>query len=207
MPLYCWHPISWVITAFVLISMCHLLCLQDMESSEIGAILRHPAAGPAVRSLVDSFPRLHLEAQLHPITRCEPALHPRHGRLLQCTGSVAFMHIGHASPNLPTCLPLQCLWPCILGRSVLRVQLKITPEFTWHDRAHGGALRWHLWVEDSDSEAIYHTEVPACACSLCSTVTGVRTQPEVMMLHPLEGHDQFFDKEPVKSFMVGRCGR
>lgn len=46
------------------------------------------------------------------------------------------------------------------GRSVLRVQLKITPEFTWHDRAHGGALRWHLWVEDSDSETIYHTEVP-----------------------------------------------
>lgn len=40
-----------------------------MESNEIGAILRHPAAGPAIRTLVDSFPRLHLEAQLHPITR------------------------------------------------------------------------------------------------------------------------------------------
>jgi hypothetical protein len=40
-----------------------------MEANEIGAILRHPAAGPAVRSLVDSFLRLHLEAQLHPITR------------------------------------------------------------------------------------------------------------------------------------------
>ena len=39
------------------------------------------------------------------------------------------------------------------------MQLKITPQFTWHDRAHGGSLRWHLWVEDSDSEAIYHTEV------------------------------------------------
>lgn len=44
-------------------------------------------------------------------------------------------------------------------RSVLRVMLKFTPEFAWHDRAHGGALRWHLWVEDSDSETIYHTEV------------------------------------------------
>ena len=44
-------------------------------------------------------------------------------------------------------------------RSVLKVQLKITPEFHWHDRAHGGSLRWHLWVEDSDSENIYHTEV------------------------------------------------
>jgi len=47
-------------------------------------------------------------------------------------------------------------------RSVLRVQLKITPEFAWHDRAHGGSLRWHLWVEDSDSETIYHTEVNYC---------------------------------------------
>ena len=61
------------------------------------------------------------------------------------------------------------------GRSVLRVQLKITPEFTWHDRAHGGALRWHLWVEDSDSETIYHTEVLAHACNPCSIVTGMQS--------------------------------
>ena len=40
-----------------------------MESSEIGAILRHPAAGATVRNLVDSFPRIHMEAQLQPITR------------------------------------------------------------------------------------------------------------------------------------------
>ena len=31
--------------------------------------------------------------------------------------------------------------------------------FRWLDRAHGGSLRWHIWVEDSDSEHIYHTEL------------------------------------------------
>ncbi len=43
--------------------------LQDMAAPEIGALLRHPAAGPAVRSLLDAFPRIALQAQLHPITR------------------------------------------------------------------------------------------------------------------------------------------
>ena len=40
-----------------------------MEASEIGALLRHPAAGATVRNLVDSFPRIYMEAQLQPITR------------------------------------------------------------------------------------------------------------------------------------------
>lgn len=44
--------------------------LQDMSAGEIGALLRHPAAGHSIRALVDAFPRLALEAQLHPITRC-----------------------------------------------------------------------------------------------------------------------------------------
>lgn len=43
--------------------------LQDMAAPEIGALLRHPAAGLAVRSLLDAFPRIALQAQLHPITR------------------------------------------------------------------------------------------------------------------------------------------
>ena len=42
---------------------------QDMEASEIGALLRHPAAGATVRGCLDSFPQLRLEAQLQPITR------------------------------------------------------------------------------------------------------------------------------------------
>ena len=41
-----------------------------MEATEIGSLLRHPAAGHSVRALVDAFPRISMEAQLHPITRC-----------------------------------------------------------------------------------------------------------------------------------------
>ena len=43
--------------------------LVDMEASEIGAALRHPGVGGTVRSLVDSFPHLSLEAKLQPVTR------------------------------------------------------------------------------------------------------------------------------------------
>ena len=42
---------------------------QDMEASEIGAMLRHPAAGGSVKAVVDAFPRISMEALLQPITR------------------------------------------------------------------------------------------------------------------------------------------
>ncbi len=43
-------------------------------------------------------------------------------------------------------------------RTVLRVQLNIEPTFQWKDRAHGNGMRWHIWVEDSENEHIYHSE-------------------------------------------------
>ena len=43
--------------------------LYDMEASEIGAVIRHPAAGSTVRGCIDSVPALRMEAQLQPITR------------------------------------------------------------------------------------------------------------------------------------------
>ncbi len=46
----------------------------------------------------------------------------------------------------------------ILCRTVLRVQLSIEPTFQWKDRAHGSGMRWHIWVEDSENEHIYHSE-------------------------------------------------
>lgn len=46
-----------------------LLWIQDMEASEIGSILRHPAMGRTVLDCLHSFPSLSLEAQLQPITR------------------------------------------------------------------------------------------------------------------------------------------
>lgn len=43
--------------------------LTDMEAGEIGAILRHPAAGSTVRGCLDAVPSLRMEAHLQPITR------------------------------------------------------------------------------------------------------------------------------------------
>lgn len=86
--------------------------LRDMSPSDIGAALRHPAAGPQIAAAVSAFPTLGIEANLHPITR-----------------------------------------------TVLRIQLTLTPEFSWRDNIHGAALRWLVWVEDSDNEKIYHSEM------------------------------------------------
>ncbi|KAK9814715.1 hypothetical protein WJX72_010327 [[Myrmecia] bisecta] len=43
--------------------------LEDMSAGDIGALLRHPAAGANIRACMDAFPRLSLDAQLQPITR------------------------------------------------------------------------------------------------------------------------------------------
>ena len=44
--------------------------LWDMEASEIGSLLRHPAAGKTIAACLEAFPALQLDAQLQPITRC-----------------------------------------------------------------------------------------------------------------------------------------
>lgn len=44
-------------------------------------------------------------------------------------------------------------------RTVLRVQLTIEPTFEWRQGMHGNSQRWHIWVEDSENEHIYHTEL------------------------------------------------
>jgi activating signal cointegrator complex subunit 3 len=90
----------------------HLDALADMTPADIGAALRHPAAGDQVAACVASFPHLALAAQLHPITR-----------------------------------------------TVLRIQLQLSPDFSWNDRVHGAALRWLIWVEDSTSDHLYHSEM------------------------------------------------
>ena len=43
--------------------------LTDMEPSEIGAVLRHPAAGANVKGCMDAVPAIRMEAHLQPITR------------------------------------------------------------------------------------------------------------------------------------------
>lgn len=46
-----------------------------------------------------------------------------------------------------------------ITRTVLRVVLTLRPEFQWRDSAHGAAMRWVLWVEDSVNDMIYHNDV------------------------------------------------
>ncbi|XP_050739858.1 activating signal cointegrator 1 complex subunit 3-like [Eriocheir sinensis] len=45
-----------------------------------------------------------------------------------------------------------------ITRTVLRVRLTITPEFTWNDKVHGGQENYWIWVEDPDTNHMYHHE-------------------------------------------------
>ncbi|KAI3929942.1 hypothetical protein MKW98_004096 [Papaver atlanticum] len=46
-----------------------------------------------------------------------------------------------------------------ITRTVLKVDLLITPEFVWKDRFHGLVQRWWILVEDSENDHIYHSEL------------------------------------------------
>ncbi|XP_053828435.1 activating signal cointegrator 1 complex subunit 3 isoform X2 [Vidua macroura] len=46
-----------------------------------------------------------------------------------------------------------------ITRTVLRVRLNITPDFTWNDQVHGSVGEpWWIWVEDPTNDHIYHSE-------------------------------------------------
>lgn len=113
----------------------HRLCksisavvVQDMEPSEIGSILRHPAMGRTVQDCLHSFPALSLEAQLQPITRCASTLSQawchvictdgasKHPDLLQ--GLMEHSNADRPTQGKPGCsqnLNPQC-FPCIAER-------------------------------------------------------------------------------------------
>ncbi|XP_073143681.1 DExH-box ATP-dependent RNA helicase DExH14 [Henckelia pumila] len=46
-----------------------------------------------------------------------------------------------------------------ITRTVLKVDLIVTPEFVWKDRFHGTVQRWWILVEDSENDHIYHSEL------------------------------------------------
>ncbi|CAO2818508.1 unnamed protein product [Amaranthus hypochondriacus] len=46
-----------------------------------------------------------------------------------------------------------------ITRTVLKVDLLITPDFIWKDRFHGAVQRWWILVEDSENDHIYHSEL------------------------------------------------
>ncbi|KAL5615238.1 hypothetical protein BROUX41_005294 [Berkeleyomyces rouxiae] len=45
-----------------------------------------------------------------------------------------------------------------LNRDVLRVKLKLVPNFTWNDHTHGTSESFYIWVENSETAMIYHHE-------------------------------------------------
>ncbi|KAL7275807.1 putative steryl acetyl hydrolase mug81 [Rhizina undulata] len=45
-----------------------------------------------------------------------------------------------------------------LNRDVLRIKLSITPDFRWNDRIHGTSESYWIWVENSETAEIYHSE-------------------------------------------------
>ncbi|PIA58140.1 hypothetical protein AQUCO_00500228v1 [Aquilegia coerulea] len=45
-----------------------------------------------------------------------------------------------------------------ITRSVLKVDLLISPNFDWKDRYHGASLRWWILVEDTENDHICHSE-------------------------------------------------
>ncbi|XP_065652394.1 activating signal cointegrator 1 complex subunit 3 isoform X2 [Hydra vulgaris] len=46
-----------------------------------------------------------------------------------------------------------------ITRTVLRLNLKVIPDFEWNDKYHGKVAEpWWIWVEDPDTDNIYHSE-------------------------------------------------
>ncbi|KAG6836219.1 hypothetical protein H0H93_010136 [Arthromyces matolae] len=80
---------------------------KQFNPPEIAELIGIPHAGRLVHHLVHSLPKLHLEAQVQPITR-----------------------------------------------SLLRIDLSITPDFRWDEKIHGTAETFHILVEDVDGELI-----------------------------------------------------
>ena len=37
--------------------------------------------------------------------------------------------------------------------------LTITADFDWSERLHGSIEPWHIWLEDTENEHLYHREV------------------------------------------------
>jgi activating signal cointegrator complex subunit 3 len=45
-----------------------------------------------------------------------------------------------------------------ITRGILRITLDVYVDFTWDVRYHGLSEPFHIWIEDSDNETIYHSE-------------------------------------------------
>ena len=62
-----------------------------------------------------------------------------------------------AAANFPLLKLTATLHP--ITRSILRMKIAVETAFVWKKAVHGESLSWWIWVEDSVSERIYHSEL------------------------------------------------
>ena len=78
-----------------------------------------------------------------------------------------------------------------LNKNVLRVHLAISADFRWNDKVHGGSEPFWIWVEDSDTAAIYHHEY------LILNRKTMQHQREMHFTIPLSGMQQSDATNPL----------
>ncbi len=79
--------------------------------------------------------------------------------ILRCQGIRGAEYVSRLASYLP--LLQLAIETQPVTRNILRVTVRLTPDFTWLDRHHGngGPLLFWVWVEDPDEACIYHSEV------------------------------------------------
>lgn len=88
--------------------------------------------GGMILKTASYFPRLELDVNIQPITRT--VLRVQLSILMHTFTFIVVVYI--------------TLWLC----------LTIDPQFEWSDRIHGSVEPWWIFVEDTESERIYHHE-------------------------------------------------
>uniref|UniRef100_A0A5K3FBK7 Helicase ATP-binding domain-containing protein n=1 Tax=Mesocestoides corti TaxID=53468 RepID=A0A5K3FBK7_MESCO len=83
-------------------------------------------------------------------------------------------------------------------RNILRITVRLTPNFTWVDRHHGAAspLLFWVWVEDPDESCIYHSEVFALSKKM---VVNAKKENAAELIFTIPLH------EPIPSQYLVRC--
>lgn len=102
---------------------------------------------PVLKNLNDKLPSSSLES----MREMEPAE----------LGSLVHNHrmgktLSKLIDNFPTLSVEAEIAP--LNRDVLRIRLRLYPEFSWNDRHHGASEPYWIWVENSETAEIYHHE-------------------------------------------------
>ncbi|XP_058808781.1 activating signal cointegrator 1 complex subunit 3 [Phymastichus coffea] len=78
-----------------------------------------------------------------------------------------------------------------ITRTVLRIRLQVIPEFKWNDKVHGkNAEAFWLWIEDPDSNYIYHYEYVQLTKKQVITANGQDLVMTIPLSEPLP--NQYF---------------